>query len=273
MMMESNRYQDREVRKVIDKKLLNKIIFRSLFLQASFNYERMQAAGWLYSILPGLKAIHKDPEDLKKSMKLHLELFNSHPFLINFIQGIVLAMEENKEDIDTIRGIKIATMGPLGGIGDSIFWLTLVPIATGIGAQMAINGQVFGPILYVLFLVSAQLIIRYVLMHYGYRTGVSAISSLKENTKKVSRAATIVGVTVVGSLAASMVNLSIKTEIVAGASTVKLQEGVLDKVMPKLLPISYTFLILYLIKKKVSPIYLVLITLVVGVLGAYLGIL
>ena len=70
-----------------------------------------------------------------------------------------------------------------------------------------------------------------------------------------------------------MVNLSIKTEIVAGAATVKLQEGVLDKVMPKLLPVSYTFLILYLIKKKVSPIYLVLITLLVGVLGAYLGIL
>ena len=138
---------------------------------------------------------------------------------------------------------------------------------------MAINGQVFGPILYVLFLVAAQLIIRYVLMHYGYRTGVSAISSLKENTKKVSRAATIVGVTVVGALAASMVNLSIKTEIVAGAATVQLQEGVLDKVMPKLLPVSYTFLILYLIKKKVSPIYLVLITLLVGVLGAYLGIL
>jgi len=49
---------------VITKGDLNKMTWRSLFLQASFNYERMQAGGWLYSIIPGLKKIHKNEDDL-----------------------------------------------------------------------------------------------------------------------------------------------------------------------------------------------------------------
>lgn len=58
--MESNvSYKDPKVEKVIQQKDLNKMVWRSLLLQASFNYERMQACGWLYSILPGLKKIHK----------------------------------------------------------------------------------------------------------------------------------------------------------------------------------------------------------------------
>ena len=82
------------------------MVWRSLLLQASFNYERMQAGGWLYSILPGLKKIHKNKEDLSNSMKLHLEFFNVHPFLVTFVQGLVLAMEENKVEDKTEKTFK-----------------------------------------------------------------------------------------------------------------------------------------------------------------------
>ena len=56
-------YRDTSKEKVLTKKDLNGMVWRSLLLQASFNYERMQAGGWLYSILPGLKKIHKNKED------------------------------------------------------------------------------------------------------------------------------------------------------------------------------------------------------------------
>lgn len=272
-MASNNKYVDQEKRKVIDNSLLNKMIIRSLFLQSSFNYERMQACGWLYSILPGLKAIHKNEEDLKKSMKLHLEFFNTHPFLVNFIQGIVLAMEENKEDIDTIRGIKVATMGPLGGIGDSIFWLTVLPISAGIGASFALQGEIAGPIIFLIMFNAIQMGLRWFLMYYSYKNGVAAIATLKENTQRISRSATIVGITVVGALIASYININIQTVITAGQATVSLQTGVIDMIMPKLLPVLYTFGMLALIKRKVSPIYLVFITLAIGIVGKYLGIL
>ena len=77
----------------LDKATLNKMVLRSLNLQASFNYERMQAAGWLYCILPGLEKIHADnKEDLELSMEHNLEFFNTHPFLVTFVMGIASAV-------------------------------------------------------------------------------------------------------------------------------------------------------------------------------------
>ena len=134
--------------KSLSKATLNKMVWRSLNLQGSFNYERMQANGWLYSILPGLLEIHGEgTEDLKTSMGHNLEFFNTHPFLVTFVMGIILSLEQQKADINTIRAVRVAAMGPLGGIGDAIFWFTLVPIAAGICSNMAIGGSVMGPIL------------------------------------------------------------------------------------------------------------------------------
>ncbi|WDV47168.1 PTS system mannose/fructose/sorbose family transporter subunit IID [Clostridiaceae bacterium M8S5] len=271
--MASNTYVDSSKNKVITKRDLNKMAWRSLLLQASFNYERMQAAGWLYSILPGLKKIHKDKKDLSSSMQAHMEFFNTHPFLVTFIMGIVIAMEEAKESVDSIRGIKIATMGPLGGIGDALFWLTLLPIAAGIGASLAIDGNVAGPIIFLLIFNIFHFGIRFGLMHYGYKTGVGAIAKLKEGTKHVSHGASIIGISVVGALIASYISLSTPLVIKAGKASVALQADVLDKVMPKMLPFAYTMLMYYLIKKGLSPVKLIGLTIVIGVIGKYLSIL
>ncbi|PCS09671.1 hypothetical protein RU88_GL001282 [Lactococcus raffinolactis] len=160
----------------MDKKTLNKMVWRSLFLQASFNYERMQAAGWLYGILPGLKKIHKDnKDDLAASMSHNLEFFNTHPFLVTFVMGIILSLEQNKTDIPTIRAVRVAAMGPLGGIGDALFWFTLVPITAGITSNMAIDGNIAGPFIFLLVFNIAQFAIRWYLMHWSYKLGTTQI--------------------------------------------------------------------------------------------------
>ena len=153
----------------LDKATLNKMVLRSLNLQASFNYERMQAAGWLYCILPGLEKIHSDnKEDLELSMEHNLEFFNTHPFLVTFVMGIILSLEQQKADIETIRAVRVAAMGPLGGIGDAIFWFTLVPITAGITSNMAINGSLAGPILFLLIFNIVQFACRFFLMYWSY---------------------------------------------------------------------------------------------------------
>lgn len=81
------RYSDLTPAANLSKKTLNKMVWRSLFLQASFNYERMQACGWLYGILPGLEEIHTNKEDLKASMAHNLDFLNTHPFLVTFVMG------------------------------------------------------------------------------------------------------------------------------------------------------------------------------------------
>ena len=140
-----NTYKNQTPAAQLDKKTLNKMVWRSLFLQASFNYERMQAAGWLYGILPGLEKIHDDKDDLASSMSHNLEFFNTHPFLVTFVMGIVLSLEQNKSDIPMIRAVRVAAMGPLGGIGDALFWFTLVPITAGITSNMALTGNIAAP--------------------------------------------------------------------------------------------------------------------------------
>ena len=113
------KYQDLTPAPTLDKKTLNKMVWMSCFLQASFNYERMQACGWLWGMLPGLQKIHTNKEDLKASMAHNLDFLNTHPFLVTFVMGIVLSLEQNKADTSTIGSVRISAAGPLGGIGDA----------------------------------------------------------------------------------------------------------------------------------------------------------
>ncbi|AGH82316.1 PTS permease for mannose subunit IIBMan [Psychromonas sp. CNPT3] len=57
-LIDANEYEDQSVGAELTTADINKMAWRSLLLQASFNYERMQAGGWLYGLLPALKKIH-----------------------------------------------------------------------------------------------------------------------------------------------------------------------------------------------------------------------
>lgn len=256
----------------LDKKTLNKMVWRSLNLQGSFNYERMQAAGWLYCILPGLEKIHTDKEDLSTSMQHNLEFFNTHPFLVTFVMGIVLSLEQQKADINTIRAVRVAAMGPLGGIGDALFWFTLVPITAGITANMAINGSIAGPILFLLIFNIVQMALRFFLMNWSYELGSKAIEILTANAKEFTRAASMLGVFVVGALTSNYGGTTVALTIENGDSPIVIQ-SILDGILPKLIPLGITLGLYFLIKKKGwTPVACIGLLLVVGLLGALVGI-
>ncbi len=272
MASNATQYNNLTPAQSLDKKTLNRMVWRSLNLQASFNYERMQAAGWLYCILPGLMKIHGDnEEDLKLSMQHNLEFFNTHPFLVTFVMGIVLSLEQQKADINMIRSVRVAAMGPLGGIGDAIFWFTLVPITAGITANMAINGSMAGPILFLIIFNVVQMLVRFGLMNWSYKLGSKAIEVLTANAKEFTRAASMLGVFVVGALTSNYGGTTIALEIENGESPIIIQ-SILDGVLPKLIPLSITLGLFYLIKKKSwSPVLCIGLLLVVGLLGALVG--
>lgn len=273
MASNASQYNNLTPAQPLDKKTLNKMVWRSLNLQASFNYERMQAAGWLYCILPGLEKIHGDnKEDLQRSMEHNLEFFNTHPFLVTFVMGIVLSMEQQKADINTIRAVRVAAMGPLGGIGDAIFWFTLVPITAGITANMAINGSLAGPILFLLIFNIVQFAIRFWLMNWSYKLGSQAIEMLTANAKEFTRAASMLGVFIVGALTSNYGGTTISLVIPNGESPIVIQ-SILDGILPKLIPLSITLGLYFLIKKKGwTPVACIGMLLVVGLLGALVGI-
>ena len=256
------KYQDLTPAPNLDKKTLNKMVWMSCFLQASFNYERMQAAGWLWGILPGLQKIHTNKEDLKASMAHNLDFLNTHPFLVTFVMGIVLSLEQNKADT--------ATAGPLGGIGDALFWLTLVPIVGGITANMALNSQsIMGAVLFLIIFNAVQFAVRYFLMHWSYNLGTKAVTMLTANAKEFTRAASILGIFTVGALIATYGSTTVRIAIADPAINV---QELLDNILPMLLPLLITLGIYALIKKGWTPIKCIVLILIVGIVGCAFGI-
>ena len=109
------------------------VAWRHQFLQGSWNYERMQNGGWCYSIIPAIKKLYPNKEDRVSALKRHLEFYNTHPYVSAPVMGVALALEEeraNGADINdtAIQGVKVGMMGPLAGVGDTVFWFTLRPI-------------------------------------------------------------------------------------------------------------------------------------------------
>ena len=267
-----NHYTDLTAAQPLDKKTLNKMVWRSVFLQASFNFERMQAAGWLYGILPGLTKIHTNKDDLAASMSHNLEFFNTHPFLVNLVMGIILSLEQSKADIPTIRAVRVAAMGPLGGIGDALFWFTLVPVAAGITSNMAINGSILAPFLFLLIFNVVQFVVRYFLMHWSYRMGTEAIGALTAHAKEFTRAASILGVFIVGSLT-SLFGSGTRLNIIIpnGEAQIDIQH-ILDGILPTMIPLALTLLMYFLMKKfKWTPLRCILLILAIGIVGSGCG--
>ena len=264
------KYQDLTPAQPLDKKTLNKMVWLSCFLQASFNYERMQACGWLWSMLPGLQKIHTNKEDLKASMAHNLDFLNTHPFLVTFVMGIVLSLEQNKADTQTIRSVRISAASPLGGIGDALFWLTLVPITAGLTANMAMEQKsIIGAILFLVIFNAVQFIVRFGLMYWSYGLGTKAVTMLTANAKEFTRAASILGIFVVGALIANYGSTTLR--LVIGETQINIQ-SLLDGVLPKLIPLLITLGIYALIKKGWTPVRCIVLILVVGILGCAFGI-
>ena len=123
-------------KKLLTKSDINKVFWRSFTVNASFNYERQMSQGAQYALSPILQKLYPDKKELGEALQRHAEFFNTTPMLCPFIFGITAAMEEEnatQEDFDpnTINSVKAGLMGPLAGIGDSVFWGTYgQPICT-----------------------------------------------------------------------------------------------------------------------------------------------
>lgn len=276
-------YKDTTPAARLDNKTLNKMVWRSCQLQAAFNYERMQAAGWLWSILPGLQKIHTNKEDLAASMTHNMDFLNTHPFAVTFVMGMILSMEQQKLDIPTIRSVRISTGAPLGGIGDALFWMTLIPITAGMTANMAIDGSILGPILYFIIAFGAEMALRYGLMYWSYNMGTKAVGMMTSYAKEFTHAASVLGVFIIGALIANYgggtkLGISIPNGQTAAEDGtmvdvfINIQEY-LDKIVPCLIPLLFTLMCYFLIKKKgFTPVKLIGLFLVIGIVGAIFGI-
>lgn len=270
-------YEDKTKRKVISKKDLWMCALRGLFMEGNFNFERMQAGGFAYSIIPALKKIHGDNKrDFAKSLKNHLQFFNASPKLFTFLLGTAIAMEENKEKPSTVNVMKVAGMGPTGGIGDALDHMTLMPLTLALGASIALEGSIAGPFVFFFLYQVAHFLAYFGLMFMGYKAGTAAMVSMSDTTEKLAKAANIMGIFVIGALSATFIRVQTTASLEMGGATVELQTALFDKIMPNLLPLALVFFMLKMVKGTgfwAKPPVLIFSTLAAGVVGHFLGIL
>lgn len=109
-----------------------RVIFRSFFIQAVWNYQSMLSIGFCYAIIPIGKKLFKDKQERKEFLKRHLNFFNAHPYFSTFAIGAAAKIEEeilesNQRDYSKLVQLKNAMIGPLGAIGDQLVWAIVKP--------------------------------------------------------------------------------------------------------------------------------------------------
>ena len=265
--------------KKINKSDLVKLFWRSIPYEHSWNYERMGNVGFAWAIMPILKKLYPQKDKFIHALKRNLELYNMTPYIVTLPLGISAAMEEanaTNEDFDetSISAVKLALMGPLSGIGDSFFWGTLRVLATGIGTTLAIKGNVLGPILFFLIFNVPHFIIRYYSTFLGYSLGSNVINNVENSgmMDKITKYASMIGMMVVGAMTQEMTSVNFTTKIGVGKSASTVQ-SLLDEIFPGIATLTLFGITYWMLKKKLNPLLIMLIILVVSIAAAYFKIL
>jgi PTS system mannose-specific IID component len=258
----------------LSKNTIRSLFFRSLALEANFNFETWQNTGFAFTIIPVLKKLYHTKEAMASALKRHLQLFNTSPYGSTLVIGITAAMEEqNSQDADfdeeSISSVKLGLMGPLAGVFDSLFWGTFKVIAAGVGTSLAMKGNILGPILFLLIFNVPHLLLRYNLTFIGYNAGTKFLQNLSKSNvmDKLTQGAAILGLMVVGAMPATLMSIKTPLSIGGGSSSVTVQ-SVLDQIVPAIIPLGLTFLVYYFVKKNVKTTYLLLGLLVLGFAGS-----
>lgn len=264
---------------VITRKDLRKIFWKSLPFEISWNYVRQDHMGFAYSMTPVIEKLYQTKEERAEALQRHMEFFNITVYFSTLVLGIVTAMEERKAkdpafDTSSISNVKASLMGPLSGIGDSIFLGTLRIIAAGIGASLCMNGNPFGAVLFLLLYNIPAFLVRYLGMMKGYELGTTLLEKLQKSglMNKVTNMTGIVGLMTIGSMIATMVTVRMPITFGSGDGVTELQ-GILDSIMPCLLPVCVTALIYWLFGKNVKTTWLLLGIIAVSIVCAGFGIL
>ncbi len=208
-----------------------------------------------------------------------------------------------------IQGVKVGMMGPLAGVGDPVFWFTLRPILGALGASLALSGSIVGPLLFFFAWNIIRIAFLWYTQEFGYNVGTSIAQDLSGGLLgKITQGASILGMFIIGALVKRWVSISFTTVVstvtqAKGAyidwSTIKgnaagiksaleqyaslgsnglnpqkvttLQQN-LDQLIPGLAALLLTLFICWLLKKKISPIAIIIALFVVGILARLAGI-
>ncbi len=209
--------------------VFTRVLIRSFFIQSGWNYKSLLSLGFCFSILPVASFLYKnDKPKIAAFVKRHLSFINGHPFFMSYALGATIRLEEEIEkgnaNVDQLVKLKEALIGPLGALGDQIFWVSVKPATFVLGVLgflliENVNLRLTFLCLLAILYNAPHLYIRITGMVKGYKEGFSIFKFLKiENFKLIRVFYSILGVIsiglVTGWIAAKDINFNIPAIIV-----------------------------------------------------------
>lgn len=247
--------------------------------EMGISFERLQALGFCASMIPILKKLYPDEEDLREALNRHLVFYNTEAVYGSVINGVTIAMEQQRasgDDIsdDAITGMKTGLMGPLAGIGDSIDWATLKPIIFGLAATLSAGGSPIGCFV-LLLLPLIQIVVGLKLSVFGYKAGKESIRTILRSGRinELIMATSTMGLFMMGALSSTYVKLSTPVQFVISEQTDPfVLQNVLDSIIPGLLPLVAVFGIYWWLNKKNQNFAIItVIILIISIGGSFIG--
>ncbi|MBC5658468.1 PTS system mannose/fructose/sorbose family transporter subunit IID [Anaerosacchariphilus sp. NSJ-68] len=246
----------------------------------TYNYQRLQAGAMTSMLGPVFQKLYGDnKEKIIEGCQRQMLYFNTEPRWGAIIPGMVVALEEayatdpeGGVDGGLITEIKTALMGPLAGIGDTVWAGLMKPIFLSITLAWAMQGMIAGAWAYWLLAFGFDFGITYYMFMRGYKLGADSVDRFLEGgfVKTVTTAIGIVGMFCLGAMIVKYVGISAVLQIEMTTTTLDFG-AILNKIVPSFVPLMMTLLAYWMqVKgKKVTTVLLVLF--LIGFIGGAIG--
>ncbi len=265
------------------KALIRASLIWETWVQTCYNYERMMGMACAHTFLPVVKYLYPDNKEKQIDlMTREMEFFNVHPEFGSCILGLAISLEEEKalgKDIPNafITNIKTSLMGPLAGIGDTIWQGVLIPILLALCIDITLSGggNIWGAIAYALMMFIITYAFSYANFMFGYHAGSDAIMEFLEKgiINKLLKGASIMGCMVMGGLVVNYVKVKCGLTITTSGAEFSLQESLFDAILPNILPLGLTMGVYGLMQKKWTSVKIIMLMVAIGVVGGLFNIL
>lgn len=155
------------------------MLWRALWLQSSWSFEGMQTVGFVHVLSPALKG---EGREKCAALLKHLDFFNTHPFFAPAVIGAAARAERlGGEHARTASEERIQLMGPLGGMGDTLFWGSVKPLAVISGLLLLVEGWLLAPLAAVIVFTGVNITARTRSLALGLSMGREAVLAIQKH--------------------------------------------------------------------------------------------
>jgi PTS system mannose-specific IID component len=171
------------VAKRLSRRLQLSLWLRSLSLQGSWNHQRMQNLGLLWTVLPWLRQRPRNVDQDRVFCRQYFGFFNTNPYLANFLLGGLVRLEDDRARGESFPAGLIGTFQDsvgraLASLGDQLFWLGLRPTVAMVICLAALLGRTAAVLVVIAVFAVGQLTLRWLAVRRGFALGMDIVDLL-----------------------------------------------------------------------------------------------